>query len=55
MTSRRTATTALACLAAAATLPGAAWAQSAATRRIVVLPFAAGGPIDATARLLPTR
>ena len=51
MIRRRSATTALASLAALATLPAGVRAQAAATRRIVV-PFAPGGPIDATARLL---
>lgn len=51
MIRRRSATTALASLAALAALPAGVRAQAAATRRIVV-PFAPGGPIDATARLL---
>lgn len=50
MLRRRSVTTALASLGASALLPMAAQAQ-AATRRIVV-PFAPGGPIDVTARLL---
>jgi tripartite-type tricarboxylate transporter receptor subunit TctC len=51
MIRRRSATTALASLAALAALPAGVRAQASATRRIVV-PFAPGGPIDATARLL---
>jgi tripartite-type tricarboxylate transporter receptor subunit TctC len=49
MLRRRTLNTALATLAFAGT--GLAQAQAQATRRLIV-PFAAGGPIDVTARLL---
>jgi tripartite-type tricarboxylate transporter receptor subunit TctC len=48
MTNRRQAITALAAASLAA--PGMSWAQAAPTR--IVVPFAAGGPIDVTARVL---
>ncbi len=47
MTNRRHVITALAASLAA---PGIAWAQAAPTR--IIVPFAAGGPIDVTARVL---
>ncbi|RZI97720.1 MAG: tripartite tricarboxylate transporter substrate binding protein, partial [Rubrivivax sp.] len=48
MTNRRQVITALAAASLAA--PGIGWAQAAPTR--IVVPFAAGGPIDVTARIL---
>jgi tripartite-type tricarboxylate transporter receptor subunit TctC len=48
MSNRRQVITALAAASLAA--PGLSWAQTAPTR--IVVPFAAGGPIDVTARIL---
>jgi tripartite-type tricarboxylate transporter receptor subunit TctC len=50
---RRNLVIAPAALAAAAALPGRSWAQGKPIRLIV--PYAAGGPIDVTARLLAER